>query len=1533
MNVPVKLIKNQLMNENFTFHQSIAKKYHKVSSKGKRIPEQVPLLENESLTFKEEVINWVFNLPFKERIKALSIENKWLASMVFQMNRKFNSDNKLKYQIKNDSYNDEELFLTQYIGMGQQNYSYSNNMGELSLDAFFNVKSESYSREVCFSEKLFLHEVVFYSLREANDCFGLSPDLITDRRIFTYNFDHFSESKCFSNYCSVSYDQNLKIYTWNYPDWFKYKEYNTVAEFIIAYLEQMLCVRYWYYKEDKEKMSKGQNSSISISDDSVFNELFDNRNKLINYLKEEFPEKNLFKAIDLKRIIVETRNDPSVTNKIVKPQFSSKDYFFFYKQFNGETIDPLFFENENDIIKKLTDSYLKGEQKLIDDLIFTAVDKVSSLEDFSSKQIYAKLMNMYAEKNANDLMLNLELDGNFSKKNKKKRKANKKKTKSRSESLCSNSKGGNLNVNVNGVNISNISNVNNSNSKKDKEKEKEKEFEEEKLIKEHHKDTVFLKVNSIDNQIQTQANKTKNISDDFNNSLVKSQEEEEIPKKNQGNSKESRSSSFSRHSKSKSLITNIVNEGMIQEMIITYNPNYQLKQDYVKLNESRSGKNFNQGFSQLDGNENEGEDEILDSRVNRSKEIEKEGEKEKEGENHKENHKEIDKDNEKDNESSEENKKNEQKPNTEQEKINEESEITSITNETPMTPTINPSQSQLPEETTTDTLNTNTNQKKAKPTKKEKDKNNFFLFSTANNKTPSKKNKKPKKSSQTPTGNTNQTTQIQESSLLTQTQGNTVENEENEEIQSQTNSQIKPIKESRMIQTSDNTIVNNKIEIVANHEIVKSKGTSNLNKKMVDNYCQTDIKKTEINENAISFSTQIEINANNVNKFKSSKGNLGFQNKKESQTVNSTATPVNSISNNQKPRAVYNNNKSYPQSNNNNNFLINESPKQINFINSKKNKEKEEIDKIKPIQLKEIIEKERKEDYFSNQTDSQVNNSCQINENNEVNNENEQSSFVSSSSKNNSKGYKKKGFGQYNSYNKVVSSNKFNHQSNVTYYNQRSNESSKNFFKSEKQFFNNRINYKSNDMFNLHNNTQSQYPANNHKEILTNFSKAFSFTQQPNQFPEQNLPQHNYYIYNSHVNFNNSVSLSSNSNGFLSSDNFSPINTNNNTASSSHKQNTWTKKQSKDENILKKINTDENSSSNLIFSHKLHNDILDYSNNIKKILQDMKQIKEFIVKLVNLLISISTNQEYETELYGSFATELSIESSDVDILIKVSSESFDPEAVINKICIFLASTKLFENITPIATASIPIIKLCIDPEKLFSIQISNTIQKSSEIKELISENQNLLLIYKSFLSSETVKSYSFDVAELQIVKLDLSFYNQNVLGDSNVVEYVKNQIRLNQEITPLVHVIKRFLSLNKLNSSFNGGLSSFSLLLMIIAYLKYPKTSNITNLGLLLTGFLEFYGKYFNFNQFVIDVSNFNPILMTNDFLEVPIVVDPTTRKNVAKNSFRIEEVKEVFSLGFDYIQEQKIKYDKRSIKSTMNFIIDLYYKATLVYS
>lgn len=136
------------------------------------------------------------------------------------------------------------------------------------------------------------------------------------------------------------------------------------------------------------------------------------------------------------------------------------------------------------------------------------------------------------------------------------------------------------------------------------------------------------------------------------------------------------------------------------------------------------------------------------------------------------------------------------------------------------------------------------------------------------------------------------------------------------------------------------------------------------------------------------------------------------------------------------------------------------------------------------------------------------------------------------------------------------------------------------------------------------------------------------------------------------------------------------------------------------------------------------------------------------------------------------------------------------------------------------------------------------------------KNTEIIESFKNFLTSDVYQNYDYYKGDLTNIKIDLSFVSP-IAYNHNVVDYIKNQIGINPEITPVTHVLKRYLTIKKLNSCFNGGLASYSLLLMIIAYLRYPKTSNITNLGSILIGFLEFYGKYFNFNQFVIDITNY----------------------------------------------------------------------------
>lgn len=86
-------------------------------------------------------------------------------------------------------------------------------------------------------------------------------------------------------------------------------------------------------------------------------------------------------------------------------------------------------------------------------------------------------------------------------------------------------------------------------------------------------------------------------------------------------------------------------------------------------------------------------------------------------------------------------------------------------------------------------------------------------------------------------------------------------------------------------------------------------------------------------------------------------------------------------------------------------------------------------------------------------------------------------------------------------------------------------------------------------------------------------------------------------------------------------------------------------------------------------------------------------------------------------------------------------------------------------------------------------------------------------ILDSFKSSQNYKDYRFDKEELEKVKIDLTFMNigKSILGfntfespSQQAVDYVKNSLLCFPEIRPLMHVMKRYLQVDKLNCSFNG---------------------------------------------------------------------------------------------------------------------------------
>lgn len=137
-------------------------------------------------------------MSLPEKIKAVSIENKWFATMVLQMHSKLKSEGKTKFQLKIEDLTSEEICLQQMFSSNL--YHYNN---DINIENFFNIKVDTPTfDESSLDENVFLKELRFFSLRENNDTITISSDLLEDEKNFRNYLGLFSGQKIFQNYCT-----------------------------------------------------------------------------------------------------------------------------------------------------------------------------------------------------------------------------------------------------------------------------------------------------------------------------------------------------------------------------------------------------------------------------------------------------------------------------------------------------------------------------------------------------------------------------------------------------------------------------------------------------------------------------------------------------------------------------------------------------------------------------------------------------------------------------------------------------------------------------------------------------------------------------------------------------------------------------------------------------------------------------------------------------------------------------------------------------------------------------------------------------------------------------------------------------------------------------------------------------------------------------------------------------------------------------------------------------------------------------------
>ncbi|KAM6968158.1 terminal nucleotidyltransferase 4A-like [Aplochiton taeniatus] len=159
------------------------------------------------------------------------------------------------------------------------------------------------------------------------------------------------------------------------------------------------------------------------------------------------------------------------------------------------------------------------------------------------------------------------------------------------------------------------------------------------------------------------------------------------------------------------------------------------------------------------------------------------------------------------------------------------------------------------------------------------------------------------------------------------------------------------------------------------------------------------------------------------------------------------------------------------------------------------------------------------------------------------------------------------------------------------------------------------------------------------------------------------------------------------------------------------------------------------------------------------------------------------------------------------------------------------------------------------------------------------------------------------------VKVDISF---NVETGVKAAQLIKSYLKRYSVLPYLIFVLKQFLLQRELNEVFTGGISSYSLILMVISYLQLHPRNGTThpnaNMGMLLIEFFELYGRQFNYQHTGIQVRNWaRPAkeemalaLNHGNRPSMLCIEDPTQPGNdVGRSSYGVLQVKQVFDYAY----------------------------------